>query len=364
LIQVRIFCNCRDAGAFTYWPSFDFGSNNATSSLGLGFYPPHVCIYDDPEVYLKQLFQIDLPKTSWKPPRKFKVVRDTPGRIALWFLVKNNLHSYGIDIDSGIKLGNYNFKNIEDFGVSTGPIKMPLVILLETAGKLSLGWLDANYSLVCTSGVEVSTNLPIHLKDCRISSVHSMLFGDTIICTITKPAIRNRSDDTTAEGVVPDASSIEYVKVELKNYRENSFVENLIDSLETEFESSIITKLIARLIASSKTDSSNNEDSCADPSWQEFYAAVCGVISSEPVKSQLHLGKRFLKTITEFKEVIYSITVNANISSFFKLLLIIYQNTIQASSISGVFHLHKAQLDFLLKELTKFLQARFPGVSR
>lgn len=262
--------------------------------MGHGFYPPHVCIYDDPELYLKQLFQIDLPKSLWKDPKKFCLMRDAcnPSKVALWFLIKNNLHSYGIDIDSGTKLGNYSIKNVEDFAIPTGPDSLPVVIYLDTSGKLSLGWLDGNFKLIVTTFLTIFSGSSPHLESYNILGVEGMLFGDTILCTVEKSTYRSFE--------LPDRK---YLKVQLRNYKKDCLTRNCMETFFNDFESEITTKLISHLTCNDGVSLTNfNKSSHTDQSCQHLLQAIQAVILSSTPNDQLRLGKRFIKAIASFKE--------------------------------------------------------------
>jgi hypothetical protein len=290
----------REGASVTYWPSFDFsGTGTGTQNIGHGFYPPHICVFDDPELYFKPLFQIDLAKGYWKEPRKFQLlVTDevNPNRLALWFLIKNNLYLHGFDVESGTKLSHYALKDVSDFACPTGKDRLPVVVILECNGKIRLGWLDIDYKLLSTSVINISSIFPRSV----VMSLDTMLFGDTIVCTL-KTSVREEFGGEDIPGT--EKTVYEKASIQLRNYKRNGLIRKCFEVLKNEIPSNIFTRTVAKFVALGPVGSVEGE-------WDEFAGIIREVLSQLPQDEALLVAVPLVQALDALSEVKYYVLPN------------------------------------------------------
>lgn len=264
----------REGATVYYWPSFDF-SNTSGPGLSAGFYPPHYCVYDDPEFYLRVIVQIELnPNGKWEEPRKFQLVSNNsePDKIALWYLMKNNLYLHSLCIESGSRLSHFCIPDVEDFICSGRESSVyNMIAILMTDGSIKFGWLDENFSIVVSAKLH-------HGIDRPLSSLDSFLFGDTLICGI--------KDEMT------DRASIV-----LRNIRNSGLIFKCLNQLAEVVPSNLIAKLVANYMRGQEHSNFNQD-------WADFIRIVKELLINEhQLNPRNRLGLKIYNAVECLREV-------------------------------------------------------------
>lgn len=270
----------REGSSINYWPSFSFDYSNMTShghGLATGFYPPHYCVYDDPEFYFRPLFNCFDTVTAESEPSKFQLVvkRDLNcEHLAVWFLIGKTLYVHSIDIVLGKQLNSYDIEDVEDFVCSESKHGTSLVCILTTDNLIKIGFLDD------TSAVTVSVDL-LHSIDERICALDTFLYGDTLVCSIDK--------------------SIEKVVITLKNYQKFGLISICIHHFSTKLPSNIVTQIVSLYTVHQTVDLLDHE-------WKVFINIIKQVVDTLLEHNLWPMLDKFIEAIQEVLEVCQVLT--------------------------------------------------------
>ncbi|CAG7822626.1 unnamed protein product [Allacma fusca] len=292
------------------WPAMDQNSmNDASMNHGLahGFYPPHICVYDEAEAYLRNLFHIDLAKGRWEVPHKFRFATAAPSysissknRIALLSQIRTRIYLHGVDVNSGKKLCHYCIKDVQDFGCSNGERDgISFIVILQTTGELKIGWFDNDFQIAC------STVIQPDLRDSYdIKNIHNVFYGDTIVCG------------------VQSSSKGEKVLVELKNYHKNGLICKTIDGFKRELNYRIVVQIIAKYMENSPKPKFMEIEgvkvqSFFDYEWLAFLQVIDDVVSAEAVNQRGVLASKMLRVLESLKE---NIKIHASAGNYLEKL--------------------------------------------
>lgn len=214
----------REGGTVYYWPSFDF--SETAHGFNAGFFPPHIGIYDDPELYLKLMFHIELNhRAKWKEPKRFQVVSSVvkQSRITLVYLIKTGLYVYCIDVESGERVSHYSLKGIQDFVCSSDDGAQRVLIVLTVDGQLKIAWLDNDFSIAACAKLEHSIIPPLR-------SVEHFFDFDIIICGI--------KDDSESKAVI-----------KVNSYLNNSLISRCMSKFSTRLPSKFVARLAYKYVS-------------------------------------------------------------------------------------------------------------------
>lgn len=238
----------REGSSLNYWPSFSFDFSNLTGhghGLATGFYPPHYCVYDDPEFYLRPLYQCYNTILADNTPQKFQLVCHEGiviEGVSVWFLLDKVLHIYSIDVILGKELVSYEIDNVLDFVVSKPKYGTYVLVTLMKDNVISVGFLD-DTSRVCVSSILT------HSIDLRISSLDAFLYGDTLLCSL---------ENSPKKAVIA-----------FKNYHKFSLIAMCVNHFCSKLPSPVVTQIVS-LYTMYPTQ----------PSWKQEWAGFRNIIES------------------------------------------------------------------------------------
>ena len=266
-----------------YWQDHSTSADNSmTHGLAHGFYPPHVCVYDDPEVYLRSLFNVDLIKGPWQPPNKFRFASSptTKNRLALVCRIWNRVYLWGIDVNSARRLSHYCIPDIEDFACSDGENDgLSFIVLLQANKEVKIGFFDSDFQFACSTVLETGISE-------LVTGIQNVFFGDTVLFDL-----QNRKDKAL---------------VSLRNWQKHGLIRKCVDGFKAELNWKVVVKIVARYMANNATEKKSVKV-YFDSEWEDFVQVVEDVIASEMPIHRGALAGRILRIIENLKEVHFSV---------------------------------------------------------